>query len=440
MKRHILLLIKNFPPYRTEPNTANLVKYLGRRGWKVDVLHSKPGWGVATHALTYDEVQLEALAPGTTVFPVETVNLVRGVGQSLKGHRKGDGRTGKLSRRHVSPLGRVFRSLLHIPDSEYYWFIPAVRHGLRLINTRRPALLLTSGPPFTTHLAGRALKRLTGIPWICHSRDLFLENPLYTPWLPWRRGLDRTLERFVMRGADAVTTVYPGATELLRRRYARGDQLYRTIRNGYDEEIFTGAEPATDDRFTILYGGRLAAHDADGRTGWSLLDGFELWLERRPELRTSVRLKLVGSIHGAYRDEVERRGLSDVVEISEPVPLREMIGMELGADVLVIILEDSPKNWFTAGGKIYECARAGRPVLGIVPENAAARIIRETNLGLVARYGSAEEVAKNLDELHRGITSDSYHYGGPERDAFVYDTSFERLAERFGELFHELLG
>ena len=114
--------------------------------------------------------------------------------------------------------------------------------------------------------------------------------------------------------------------------------------------------------------------------------------------------------------------------------------MELGADVLVIILEDSPKNWFTAGGKIYECARAGKPVLGILPENAAARIIREKNLGLVARYGSTEEVARTLDELYRDITSGSINYGGPERDAFVDDTSFERLAERFGELFRELLG
>ncbi|MCX7020702.1 MAG: hypothetical protein NTW26_00240, partial [bacterium] len=283
----------------------------------------------------------------------------------------------------------------------------------------------TSPIPSTT-----ALKRLTGIPWVCHSRDLFLENPLYTPWLHWRRGLDRVLERLVMRAADAVTTVYPEATELLRRRYARPGQvclrpqIYRTVRNGYDEEAFAGAEPVSTGRFTILYGGRLAADDADGRTGWSLLDGFELWLKRRPGLRTDVRLKLVGNIHPIYAEEVARRGLADAVEILPPVPLREMIGLELGADVLAIILEDSPKNWFTAGGKIYESARAGRPILGVLPENAAARLIRQKNLGLVARYGSAEEVAAALDALHEGVTSGALTYGGPERDAFVRATGF----------------
>jgi glycosyltransferase involved in cell wall biosynthesis len=440
LKRHILLVIKNFPHYRTEPNTANLVKYLGRQGWVVDVLCSEPGWGVATHALTYDEGQLRALHPSTTVHPVLTMNPVRGIGLALRGSGGEGAGVERASRRHVSLLGRLLRSLLHVPDSEYYWLFPAVARGLRLIKKRRPDLLLTSGPPFTTHLAGWKLKTLTGIPWVCHSRDLFLENPLYTPWLPWRRGLDRALERLVVRGADAVTTVYPEATELLRRRYSRPGQLYRTVRNGYDEELFAGAEPVLSDRFTVLYGGRLAAHDADGRTGWSLLDGFELWLRRRPELRTGVRLKLVGRIHAAYRGEVERRGLSDVVEISSPVPLGEMIGMELGADVLVIILEDSPKNWFTAGGKVYECARAGKPVLGVLPENAAARIVREKKLGLVARYGSAEGVAGALDEIYWGIMSDNFVYGGSEREVFVRETSFERLAEGFGELFGELLG
>jgi len=437
--RRILLIVKNFPPFRTEPNTANLAKYLGRQGWEIDVHCSRPGWGVDTRGLTRDEAQLDALHPGTTVFPVNTVNPVRGLGLLLKGRGKAGSSDDRLSRRHVSPLGRLFRSLLHVPDSEYYWLFPAVAGGLRLIDERRPDLLFTSGPPFTTHLAGWKLKKLTGIPWVCHSRDLFLENPLYTPWLPWRRGLDRVLERLVMRSADAVTTVYPEATELLRRRYAREGQIYRTVRNGYDEEVFGVAEPVVPDRFTVLYGGRLAADDADGRTGWSLLDGFELWLKRRPGLRTAVRLKLVGNIHPIYGEEVARRGLDDAVEILPPVPLKEMVGLELGADVLVIILEDSPKNWFTAGGKIYESARAGRPILGVLPENAAARLIRQKNLGLVARYGSAEQVAAALDALHAGIESGGFPYGGPERDAFVRETSFERLAARFTEIFEKLL-
>jgi len=438
--RRILLIVKNFPPFRTEPNTANLAKYLGRQGWKIDVLCSRPGWGVETGGLTRDEAQLRALHPSTTVFPVATANPVHGLALLLKGKKGGGAPTRRLSRRHVSPLGRLFRSVLHIPDSDHYWFHPAFWHGLRLIKDRRPDLLVTSGPPFTTHLAGRALKQATGIPWVCHSRDLFLENPLYTPWLPWRRGLDRTLERLVMRGADAVTTVYPEATELLRRRYGRPGQVFLTVRNGYDEEMFAGAEPVRSDRFTVLYGGRLAADDADGRTGWSLLDGFETWLGRRPDLRGVVRLKLVGNVHPVYSGEVARRGLDDAVEILPPVPLAEMIRLELGADILVIILEDSPKNWFTAGGKIYESARAGRPILGILPENAAARLIREKGLGLVASYGSAEEVASALDALRAGIGSVGFSYGGPERDAFVRATSFERLAARFGELFNELLG
>lgn len=358
----------------------------------------------------------------------------------------GTGATQGGDSRNRGFLGRLLRSVTHIPDSDSFWFWPALREGLRLLRLRDYDLLLTSGPPFTTHLVGRLIKALTGIPLVCHHRDLYRDNPLYHPPMAWRKGLDRTLERWVIRGADAVTTVYPEATELLRRRYGRPGQTYRTIRNGYDEEDFSRAkarierEDTNGDRpFVFLHGGRLAADESRGRTAHSLLAGFQRWVERRPELRSRVRLDLVGNVAHEYNGIVEERGLTDVVHIEEPVPMREMIRRELTADCLLVILEDDPKNWFTAGGKIYECARAGRPVLGILPENAAARLIRELNLGLTAPYADDAAVAERLDELYCAVTGSGFDYGGPDRDEFVRKTSFTELAAEFIRLFRQVL-
>ncbi|MBD3372172.1 MAG: glycosyltransferase [Candidatus Coatesbacteria bacterium] len=442
----ILLLVQLFPPWRTEPNTAHMVKYLGRAGCRVDVVHSLPGWGMSQAYLSHDE-ELEAQLPHMVRrFPRRTPNLLRGLLHLLHGYgaeaasRTVDKPGGR------SLFGRLLRSVTHIPDSDSFWFWPALREGLRLLRLRDHDLLLTSGPPFTTHLVGRLIKALTGIPWVCHHRDLYRDNPLYHPPMAWRHGLDRTLERWVISGADGVTTVYPEATELLRRRYGRPGQIYRTIRNGYDEEDFSWAKARIeregingDQPFVFLHGGRLAAVESRGRTAHSLLAGFQRWLERRPELRSRVRLDLVGNVAHEYNGIAEQRGLTDVVNIDEPVLMREMIRRELTADCLLVILEDDPKNWFTAGGKIYECARAGRPVLGILPENAAARLIRELNLGLTAPYADDAAVAERLDELYCAVTGGGFDYGGPARDEFVRKTSFAELAAEFIRVFRQVL-
>lgn len=441
----ILLLVKHFPPWRTEPNTAHVVKYLGRAGCRVDVLHSLPGWGVASDYLTRDEQLAAELPSSIRCHSRRIANPLRGILNLLRGKTRVAGK-GAGENRNKGFLVRLLRSLTHIPDSDSFWFWPALREGLRLLRLRDYDLLLTSGPPFTTHLVGRLIKALTGIPWVCHHRDLYRDNPLYHPPMAWRHGLDRTLERWVISGADGVTTVYPEATELLRRRYRRSGQTYRTIRNGYDEEDFAWAmaqitqrDTEGDQPFVFLHGGRLAADESRGRTAHSLLAGFQRWLERRPELRSRVRLDLVGNVAHEYNGIVEQRGLTDVVRIEESVQMREMIRRELTADCLLVILEDDPKNWFTAGGKIYECARAGRPVLGILPENAAARLIRELNLGLTAPYADDAAVAERLDELYCAVTGGGFDYGGPARDEFVRKTSFAELAAEFIHVFRQVL-
>jgi glycosyltransferase involved in cell wall biosynthesis len=445
-------LVKNFPPLRTEPNTARIVKHLGRLGWRVDVLHALPGRGEAREHLTRDEVQLAELGDNIELFPVPNHNRLRGLEQLIKPtppERFGGGGTQEEEQQAKTLVGRLknfYRSLTYLPDKSANWLPTALRHGLRLIRRRRPALLLTSGPPFTNHLAGRLLKALTGIPWTAHFRDLFRENPLYEHYSDWRLGFDRALERWVVRGADAVTTVYPEATELLRQSYGRPGQLFRTIRNGYDEDDFAWARTAieregteTDGRFTFLHGGRLAADESRGRTAYSLLAGFQRWLERRPELRNRVRLRLVGRVHPIYQESIERLRLDDVVSLEESVSIREMIRRELLADCLLIILVDAPEIWFTTGGKIYECARAGKPVLGIVPENTAARLIRQLNLGRVAPYGDVEQIQAALDEIYESAARGTLDYGGPARDAFVRRTSFAELAAEFIHVFRQVL-
>jgi len=450
MKRHVLFLVRNFPPLRTEPNTARIVKYLGRAGWRVDVLHSRPGWGESRGYLTRDEALLEQLGDNVHAHPVATPNLVRGVEQLLRRlvggkARETSGLGSRTTWRRGGGLRGLYRSLTNLPDGGRPWMLRCPGPALRLIRRLRPSLLVTSGPPFSTHLAGCWIKRLTGIPWVAWFRDLFIDNPLYVEWSPWRRGFDRALERRVVGSADAVVTVYPETTELMRRRCARPGQLYRTIRNGYDEEIFTGASgrieaERSDNKLVLLHGGKLAYKDRDGQTAHALLEGLRRWLDGNPGAASQVRLELVGKGAPAYSERVAELGLEGVVTLEPAVPLHRITERQLGADVLLVLLEDSPTNRVITGGKIYECLRAGKPILGVMhPDSSAARLIEGLDAGLIAPYGDAAAVARTLDRLYSEMASGEFNYGGPARDEFVRRTSFEYLAARHAELYTELL-
>jgi hypothetical protein len=435
MKKHLLCLVKSFPPYRTEPVTVMHVKHLARLGWDVDVVHGVPGWGYNTFALTYDPEQAAALPKSVRRHPVK-LNLYRnGLKRWLKG--KKSQAAAWSGKDNPSLFKRFLRSIKQIPDNQSYWVWSAVRRTLKVIREQRPSVLLTSAPPFSTHLAGYIVHKLTGIPWVNYSRDLWRLNTHYEPHLPWRVGLDKLLERKVIGAAQSVVTVYPETTTWLQLRYENPGQRYSTVRNGYDEGDFSTVEPykAAPERFTLLHAGLLEPIEGDGRTGYALLKGLRLWLERRPELREKVRLELIGKVAPIYKKIVEEYGLSDCVEILPPVTLNEVISRELGADLLLIIFEDNPKMNFYTGGKIHECARAGKPILGILSEkNAASRVIKQLNLGRVAKYGDDEDVSRKLEAMYDEITAGSLDYGGRGRDYFVETTSYEKLAERFGEI------
>jgi hypothetical protein len=86
---------------------------------------------------------------------------------------------------------RVAQRLL-LPDRDLLWALPAARRGATLVDGFDA--VLTTAPPFSTHLVGYWLSLRHNVPWVAEYRDNWSMNPLY------RRGLfgqfaNRTLPR-----------------------------------------------------------------------------------------------------------------------------------------------------------------------------------------------------------------------------------------------------
>ena len=154
----------------------------------------------------------------------------------------------------VSQGGRLSRAALWVranlflPDARVGWVPFAKLAGRRRVGKAFRAHVpfagvVTSGPPHSVHLVGRRLQRM-GVAWVADFRDPWTAINFYDdlPMSAPARRLDAWLERRVLSGADAVTTVSPTWARHLENRGGIRRGSVEVVHNGVDEADLGDAE------------------------------------------------------------------------------------------------------------------------------------------------------------------------------------------------------
>lgn len=246
--------------------------------------------------------------------------------------------------------------------------------------------------PFEASLwVAQRLHARFGVPWIADLRDLPDEFDVERRrWTTRRRAARMTA---LCRSAARLVTVSEPLRHALVSRY--GMQMpVAVVPNGFDENAF-GACAGTDESeyFDVLFCG--GARRGDGRSAELLRRGLDVLRSRETDL-AGVRIVLVGP------NDAESLGLGRPDRLPVPVvrrgevPHSEALAAMCAAAVLVSLASPGAAGILTS--KIFEYARAGRPVLGIPRD-------RDVLDGFIerARIGRAcdtpEEVADYLSGL-----------------------------------------
>ena len=218
-------------------------------------------------------------------------------------------------------LSLWIRGNCFVPDPRIGWVRPSVRYLKEYLGEHPVDAVVTTGPPHSVHLIGRALKRALGIRWIADFRDPWTEM-FYYKHLGLGRAADRRqhrLEQSVLDEADTVISVSPPVAADFRAKTRTPVVL---ITNGFDEEDFTGtdeilvdshfSEGAAVPPFRLVHTGLFAA---DGNP-------LNLWkaLARRcaadPAFAARLQIRLAGKVDRAVTDAVRECGLgANLVEL-----------------------------------------------------------------------------------------------------------------------------
>lgn len=382
--RSILFVAYFYPPC---PDTgahrpAAMVKYLRRAGHRVTVL--------TTSAYGSEPGERD-------VVRTNDLQLVRA---RMRGHDRIQGMFEADSysgRPH--PLSRVL-----VPEPLVLAWAPfAIRAAKRIAADQRFDCVITTSPPESAHMVGRALQR-RGVAWVADIRDAWNFEPL-RPEFPTglQRRLDERLERRWLESADAVTVVSRPAGDDLRNRLGIEPVL---APNAWDPDLDPGNEEdgAADlldpARTSLVYTGRFGSY---GRDPAGLVRALEVLAASEP--RVAERLEVV--IAGPVTDD-ERRlfktGVSPArISLLGALPRERAVALQRAADALLLIAARERSQ--LANIKVFEYLAAGRPIVALAAGTEAGRIVLEAGAGAVVPSGDVAAIAAALRALVAGEVS-----------------------------------
>jgi glycosyltransferase involved in cell wall biosynthesis len=309
----------------------------------------------------------------------------------------------------------LYTDLLHMPDAAIGWRRPAVRAGRELTARWRPDIILASGAPWTSLVVARDLSAQLGVPWVAELRDLWSAN--HTTFVSeWRkRTLDSWYEARVLRTAAALVTVSEPLAAKLRARYP--GRRIDVVLNGFDDEDYARIDPgdarhalSTPSTETTRETGpsaeailRLVYTGEINRDMLPLLEGIRLLGNDARR----VRLEIIGSqspdVRERYRSIAESYGIGGQCLWQPPVSHADAARMQQAADVLLLLMHDSPDDAGVYTGKLFEYIGARRPILlAGATSGVAADLLHERSIGFAeaAPQRIAERILDWLQEKH----------------------------------------
>jgi glycosyltransferase involved in cell wall biosynthesis len=390
-KKRLLFISYAFPPTGGGgvQRSAKFTKYLPEYGWQSTVLTAaNPSVPVQDQDLQDD------LNRSTKILRARTLEPSYAMKKSLVD--SGQRRSGPSIR---SLLRRVAMQVLQ-PDPQVLWNPAAMRMARQtLLQTPHDAIYAT-GPPFSSFLLGRALKRRFGLPLILDFRDewllvsQYLESYQIGP-LAYHR--QRRMMTRVLKAADAVVaTTRASATEIENHCRDHGISPPVTcIYNGYDEDDVANIGPPSTDsqRFRIVYTGTL----------WKLTDvsplvsALEHLSSIAPSAARQIECVLAGRRTSEQDVHLQRLRATPVnVEQHDYLPHRSALSLAASAQALVMLLADQPGAERVVPAKLFEYLALQKPILAICPHGETANLLRQHGHLNVFMPSETEKIASWL--------------------------------------------
>jgi glycosyltransferase involved in cell wall biosynthesis len=275
--------------------------------------------------------------------------------------------------------------------------------SIRALSLERPDVVLCmTDPPVVGDVALLAARRFRA-PLVVVSEDVFPEIAVELHRLENRVliGLLRVLTNFYLRRADRIVAIGETMERRLEAKGAAPDRI-DVIQNWVDARALTprprdnewARENGLVDRFVVMHSGNVG-HAQD----------LENLIRAATFLRDLDRLRVVivgsGARHADFVALAERLEVDAVTFL--PYQPRERLSESLSSADVHFVGLGRGLSGYVVPSRMYGILAVGRPVVAAADaDSETARIVRETQCGLVVSPGQPDQVARVLRALFGG--------------------------------------
>jgi glycosyltransferase involved in cell wall biosynthesis len=262
--------------------------------------------------------------------------------------------------------------------------MPGALRAARQALASAPADAIVSfAQPWTDHLIALTLTRETGLPWVAHFSDPWIDSPYFRRSGMIRRRAE-AWEREVMAEATRVVFVNAYTRDRVMAKYPESWQVRAdVVPQAYETAPDVRAQPsmASDRPLRMIYTGRFY----DGiRTPDALLQAIA-GLNTESSLEGKIELEFVGADMSVYAARAGRLGLDRLVGFTGRVSPQQARARAEAADVLLVIDAADPEGSLFLPSKLVDYLPLRRPILGLTPTpGPAAELIRELGYRVAA--------------------------------------------------------
>jgi colanic acid biosynthesis glycosyl transferase WcaI len=293
------------------------------------------------------------------------------------------------------------RTKLHLRAVNYATYL--ADSLLRSVGLERPDVVLCLTDPPMIGDVGLVVARRFGVPLVVVSEDVFpeiavelkrLENPVVVGLL------DRMVDLYLRR-ADRIVAIGDTMRERLVAKGAPAERV-GVIENWVDTTAIQprprptpwAREHGLAGTFVVMHSGNIG-HAQD----------LDTLVRAATFLRDLDRLRVVivgfGARHAAVTELAARLDLESVVML--PYQPRELLSESLSSADLHFVGLARGLSGFVVPSRLYGVLAAGRPVLASADDDSeTARLVRETDCGVVCPPGRPELVAGMIREAYDG--------------------------------------
>ncbi|MDH3269436.1 MAG: glycosyltransferase, partial [Ignavibacteria bacterium] len=364
--------------------------------WPLKIIKHLPSFGWMPSVLTVDEdiftqkdeTFLHEVPSEVKVFKAKSYEPFK-VYKKFIGKNKDDQ---LIASEAISTKNRSFthqlsiwiRMNLFIPDARVGWYFPAVQEGVKLLKTEKLDVIVSIGPPHTTHLVGKKFSSQFNLPHIPVFIDPWVDISYYKNFKRNRLTLsiDNHLEKSVLENAAEIVFVTETMKDDYIKKYSFIKEKSNVLYWGYSEEDFVPSPihfPYKEgDEEVILHAGNIFDHQ----------NPKHFWQTLKSEIDKGRKLKMIfiGTVSPEIRQSIKNSGLEPYTEYKGFLPYKEML-KEILRSTYLLVCATEPRH---VPGKLFEYLRAAKPIIAFGNDNKEViNILKETNAGMMFDYNES---------------------------------------------------